>query len=72
MLGTSDAVSPDGRVAVVTLQYPVIEELSRADLDELKGFAAEAREGSPLQIEMGGDLFFAFEEAQAGIGERSA
>ena len=63
------SVSSDGRVAVIRLQYPVIEELSPNDLDDLKGLVGEAREGSPLQIEMGGDLFFAFEEAEAGIGE---
>jgi RND superfamily putative drug exporter len=66
---SSGSVSPDSRVAVIRLQYPVIEELSRNDLDDLKEFVGEAREGSPLQIEMGGDLFFAFEEAEAGIGE---
>jgi RND superfamily putative drug exporter len=62
-------VSADGRVAVLRLHYPVIEELSPADLENLKAVVAEAREGSPLRIEMGGDLFFAFEEAEAGIGE---
>jgi putative drug exporter of the RND superfamily len=70
VLGTGDpAISPDGRVALVRVQYPAIEQLSKADLDRLKRFVDEAREGSPLQIETGGDLFFAFEEAQVGIGE---
>jgi putative drug exporter of the RND superfamily len=69
-VGTGDpAISPDGRVALLRLQYPAIEELSRADLAHLKRFVDEAREGSPLRIEAGGDLFFAFEEAQVGIGE---
>jgi putative drug exporter of the RND superfamily len=66
---SSGSISSDGRVAVIRLQYPVIEELSRNDLDDLKQFVGEARERSPLQIEMGGDLFFAFEESEAGIGE---
>jgi RND superfamily putative drug exporter len=70
VLGAGDpSVSPDGRVAVVRLQYPVVEELGRSDLDDVKEFVAEARAGSPLRIETGGDLFFAFEEAEAGIGE---
>jgi RND superfamily putative drug exporter len=66
---TSGSVSPDGRVALIRLQYPVIEELDLGDLDALKKFGSEAREGSPVQIEMGGDLFFSFEEAQTGTGE---
>jgi putative drug exporter of the RND superfamily len=62
-------VSPDGRVAVIRVQYPILEKLSPADLERLKAFAAEQRAGSPLQIELGGDLFFAFEESKAGISE---
>jgi RND superfamily putative drug exporter len=65
----SGSISPDGRVALIRLQYPVLEKLSRDDLEELKAFVGEARERSGLRIEMGGDLFFAFEEAQAGVGE---
>ena len=63
------SVSPDGRVALIRVQYPVIEELNAGDLDNLKELGLESREGSPLEIEMGGDLFFAFEEAQTGAGE---
>lgn len=62
-------VSPDGRIALVRVQYPTIDKLDPADLKRLKNLVAEAREGSPLQIEMGGDLFFAFEEAETGAGE---
>ena len=63
---TSSSVSPDGRIALIRVQYPVIEELSVGDLANLKEFGVEAREGSPLQIEMGGDLFSSFEEASTG------
>jgi RND superfamily putative drug exporter len=70
VLATSDpAVSPNGRVAVVRLQYPVVEQLSRADLARLERTVEHARVGSPLRLEMGGDLFFAFEDAQTGYGE---
>jgi RND superfamily putative drug exporter len=62
-------VSPDDRVALIRVQYPTLEESGREDLDELKAFAETARDGSPLQIEMGGELFFSFEEAQTGTGE---
>ncbi len=65
----SGSISPDGRVALVSLQYPVMEDLSRDDLEELKDAVDAVREGSPLQIEAGGDLFFSFEEPEGSIGE---
>ncbi|MEN8240123.1 MAG: MMPL family transporter, partial [Actinomycetota bacterium] len=65
----SGSVSPDGRIALIRVQYPVIEELDAGDLENLKEFGATAREGSPLQVEMNGELFFSFEEAETGIGE---
>jgi hypothetical protein len=40
-----------------------LERLSVVDLDNLKEAVESARNGSALNIEMGGDLFFAFEEA---------
>ena len=39
-----------------------------ADLDNLKEIASEANE-SPLQVELNGDLFFAFEEPKLNLGE---
>jgi RND superfamily putative drug exporter len=63
------AISPDGRVALITVQYPVIEELSVEDLENLKEWRVEANEDSPLQVEAGGDLFFSFEQPETGIGE---
>ena len=65
----SGAVSPDGRVALIRVQYPVIDELSLSDLDNLKALRVKAGEGSALQIEISGDLFFLFEEPETGIGE---
>jgi RND superfamily putative drug exporter len=61
------SVSADGRVALLRVQYPIREELSGADLDRLK--AVGAGPDTPLQVEMGGDLFFAFEEPETGTGE---
>ena len=61
---TSGAISPDGRVALIRVQYPVLEELDPVDLENLKELGGQARAGSPLQVELGGDLFFAFEEAE--------
>jgi RND superfamily putative drug exporter len=56
------SVSPDGRIAVVTVQYEELEHLDAGDLDALKATLADAREGSSLQIEAGGELFFDFEQ----------
>ena len=69
VLGTSESVSPDGRVAMIRLQYPVIDELDPVDLENLKGIALEASPGSGLQLETSGDLFFAFEESATNVGE---
>ena len=65
----SGSVSPDGRVALIRVQYRLIEELSVADLDNLKQFAVEARRDSALQVELNGDLFFSFEEPGMNVGE---
>ncbi len=65
----SGAISQDGRIALVRIQYPVIQELTRADLELLKEFGKEQAVGSPLQIELSGELFFSFEEPETGGGE---
>ncbi|GGM40484.1 MMPL family transporter [Dactylosporangium sucinum] len=69
VVGTAGLVSPDGRVAVVRVQYPEQDQLSAADLDALVGLVERLRGELPLRIEMGGDLFYAFSDAGAGIGE---
>jgi putative drug exporter of the RND superfamily len=61
-------VSPDGRVAVVRVQYPLREQLDAGNLADLKGAVARAG-GDVLRVEAGGDLFFAFEQPQMAIGE---
>ena len=65
----SGSISSDGRVAVIRLQYALLDKLSVKDLDNLKGAADELRQGSPLRIELGGDLFFSFESDGSGSGE---
>ncbi len=65
----SGVVSADGEIALIRVQYPVLEDLEVADLDALKDFVEESAVGSTLQIEANGDLFFAFEEPETGIGE---
>ncbi|WP_028045103.1 MMPL family transporter [Cellulomonas sp. URHE0023] len=68
LAGSSDesgVVSPDRRVALLRLQYPTLDELSKADLDNL-----EALDGGPdLRVEKGGDLYFAYEESTGNAGE---
>jgi RND superfamily putative drug exporter len=74
-LGVSDPmaeIAPGGGIARMTIQYPVLEGLTGADLDRLKDALAGAREGPAgrtLRIEANGDLFFAFEEPENGVGE---
>jgi RND superfamily putative drug exporter len=53
----------------VSLLYPEVQRLQPADLDELKAAVDELRSGSTLQVEAGGDLFFAFEQPETGAGE---
>jgi RND superfamily putative drug exporter len=62
-------VSPDGRVALIRVQYPVMDDLDRDDLENLTQLRGEPESGGHLQVEMGGDLFFSFAEAQTGTGE---
>jgi RND superfamily putative drug exporter len=69
----SGAVSADGRVALIRVQYPERQDLGTADLDHLKSVLDDLRGTvggtGGLRIEAGGDLFFAFEQAPAGVGE---
>ena len=62
-------LSEDGRVALLNVQYPVLEEVSVDNLDQLKETLASVRVDSPLQVEAGGELYFTFEEAETGTGE---
>ncbi len=65
----SGSVSPDGRVALIRVQYPVQEKLAREDLANLKSVGELSRLDTDLRIEMGGEIFFAFEQPETGLGE---
>ncbi|MFI8529818.1 MMPL family transporter [Streptomyces aquilus] len=62
-------VSPDGRIAVVRVQYPDQSRLSADDLDALVGLGDRLRAELPLRIEMGGNLFYAFSDPDGGVSE---
>ncbi len=64
-----ESLSPDGRIALLTVQYPLIEDLDVSDLDRLEEAVADARDSSGLQVEAGGELFFTFDEAGGGAAE---
>jgi RND superfamily putative drug exporter len=65
----SGFVSPDGRVAVLRVQYPDQAELSVDDLNALVTVGDRLPGDSPLRLEMGGDLFFAFSDEAGSAGE---
>ena len=68
----ADSRSSDGSVAIVRVQYPPLDALDASDLTRLKEAVAQARSDAPgqtLQIEAGGDLFFAFEQPEGALGE---
>ena len=69
VVDVSETLSTDGHVALLTVQYPVLDELSRADLGHLKAAVADGRAATALRIEAGGDLFFSYEEPGSGGGE---
>ncbi|MEU6002034.1 MMPL family transporter [Streptomyces sp. NPDC047197] len=62
-------VSADGRIAVVRVQYPDQSRLSAEDLDALVDLGDRLRAELPLRIEMGGNLFYAFSNADGGVSE---
>ncbi|MFJ4081638.1 MMPL family transporter [Streptomyces iakyrus] len=62
-------VSADGRIAVVRVQYPDQSRLSAEDLDALVDLGDRLRAELPLRIEMGGNLFYAFSDANGGVSE---
>jgi RND superfamily putative drug exporter len=67
----SGVVSPDGRVALVRVQFATLDELSGDDFTAFKAVLADADDapGSPVRVEAGGDLYFAFESSPANLGE---
>ncbi|MEJ7799051.1 MAG: MMPL family transporter [Ilumatobacter sp.] len=65
----SGSVSADGRIALVSVQYPVLETLDSTDLDRLEAVLDDARTQASLRIEAGGDLFWNFDEPENGTAE---
>ena len=65
----SGVVSAGGEVALVRVQYPGRADLSPPTWRRLKATLDDLRRRRPLRIEAGGDLYFAFEQPPAGVGE---
>lgn len=65
----AESLSPDGQIALLSVQYPLLEDIDATDLERLHEAIDEARDESGLQVEAGGELFFAFEEAASGTAE---
>jgi RND superfamily putative drug exporter len=63
------SVSSDGRLAVLSVSYPIIDDLSAADLERLVDVVESQPAEGGFQVEAGGDLFFAFGEAETGASE---
>jgi len=66
---SSGSVSLDGRVAVLSLNYPVVDDLEVVDLERLVDVVDSVPADAGFQVEAGGDLFFALGEAETGPGE---
>jgi len=65
----SGAVSADGTVALIRVQYAVLDQLTVADLDRLKAVHDSVADNPATRVEMNGDLFFTFDEPAANLGE---
>lgn len=70
MVAVSDAaISPDDRVALLQLQYPLVGDLEAGDLVSLEELIEANVENPSIQVEAGGELFFTFDQPENGIGE---
>ena len=70
VVGAADpSLSADGRIALIQVQYPVVEELDTADLERLRDLRTTAEADSIVQAELRGDLFSAFAEGETGGAE---
>ena len=66
VLGVAESMSPDATVALLTVQYPVMEDLTVADLERLEDAVVDVAAETSLQVEAGGELFFAFDDGGGG------
>src|SRR5262245_5285839 len=69
VVGTATRVSPGGEVGLIEVQYAELDRLDAGNLDALKDAAAELGDATGADVELAGELFFAFEEAPTGAGE---
>jgi RND superfamily putative drug exporter len=62
------SVSPDGTIALATVQYVELDRLSLIDLERIVE-VVESANTETLQVETGGELVFQFDEPETGTGE---
>ena len=55
-------ISPDRRVALLTIHYPILEELDASDVDRLIEVVEGTDAGDAIDVEVGGDLLQAFDD----------
>jgi RND superfamily putative drug exporter len=69
VIDVGEVVAPAGDVAMLTVQYPVLDQLGADDLERLEAAVDDARARTGLQVEAGGELHFTYAEASAGARE---
>jgi putative drug exporter of the RND superfamily len=65
----SGTVSASGEVAIIRVQYDLIDNLDPVDLDRLKELASTVNGDNAVAVELSGDLLFAFEQPETNVGE---
>ncbi|MEM9039899.1 MAG: MMPL family transporter [Actinomycetota bacterium] len=55
-------ISPDRRVALLTIHYPILEELDASDVDRLMEVVEGVDAEAAIDVEVGGDLLQAFDD----------
>ena len=65
----SGAVSPDGRIALIRVQYPVIEALDATDLREPQGLTVDLARARPCRSRWVATCSLRSRKPETGVGE---
>ncbi|MEE8600074.1 MMPL family transporter [Euzebya tangerina] len=69
VVGTTVTIAPAGTVALVGVQYDTMDALDVSDLTALEALVEAQDAMGRVQVEAGGELFFAFDEGETGTAE---